>query len=97
MKKTICGEIHSVDVMSFEKREYPQKDNGTDNRCDQTTEPAAGSGNSEQAENPTAEDTSDDSDYQIDQKAEPTSAHDFTGNKSGDDTYDNVPNEKHNN
>lgn len=73
----------------------PQKEYRTHHGSNQISNDAD-SRNTKQAEKPTAEYTADYAHNQVDDNPKTTSLHQFTGNKSGHNSNDNIPQKTHN-
>lgn len=74
----------------------PEEDDGTDHGSNKVADDARRM-NADEAEKPSAERTADNADKQIDPNAETATFHKFTGDKTGSNTNQNIPNKSHNN
>ena len=77
-----------------EEADEPEEDDGTYYGGDEVADYSGGS-DAEEAEEPAAEDTADDAYDEVDNPAEATAAHEFTGYGAGRNTDKNIPNEAH--
>lgn len=72
----------------------PEEDYGAYDRGDEVAD-YAGSGDSEEAEEPAAEDATDDSDDEVDDPAEAAATHEFAGYRAGHYSDEYIPDEAH--